>query len=759
MKRKELKEAIKRSLREALDLKTAKEYTKHSEGFYKKVLPQLFGKKHRLYFPISFNVDVDSSLTFKKVKDYLPDLTVDDYIQNKISVGKQTFKLSKALAKVLTHKLEFNTLVKAIQMDPLRAGKDQEFEIVISRHPYDIAGMSSDRNWTSCMNLGTCGIVYKDKKQSSHGKQKYVQAAVKKGTLIAYLITKDDKNIQRPLARVSVLPYTAGKEVYYSVSDKMYGQTKDDDKFQKEVQKILDDKVNKALKNVIFKMKPGIYKDGNYSTLTHLSSDIKGFIEKNKDDKKLLWSLWVKATREGNIEAVKHLLDAGININKNNSTALSNAAEHGHVELMQFLVDNGAKLRPGILIDPVDNRNLDAVKYLVDLGADVNDEYGSVLDVAAENGDLPMVKYLVDQGAKLESEDENHHSPLSSAASEGHFDVVKYLVEKGADVEDRGDGFPLRISAYIGHLPMVKYLISKGADIYRTDLEGESALDWSIEGKRDNVTEYLRSLMKKSKINESMSLDGYQFQYTEPAGKKKGREYLTEEDYANFEIHDVLNQKLYVNESLLPEVRKKLMKIAAEFIKFIKVKAPIKDIIITGSSSNFNYSDKYSDIDLHIVYDFADIDDNVELVKEYLNAKKTLWNEEYDITINGIEVELYAQDSEEPHEATGVYSLLRDKWVRKPSKIDVELDISGAEKKADALMDFIDRQLGAKECKSDCLNKIKDKIKKMRKAGLDSKEGEFSTENLAFKILRRSGYIQKVWDAETQNYEDELSLK
>lgn len=263
----------------------------------------------------------------------------------------------------------------------------------------------------------------------------------------------------------------------------------------------------------------------------------------------------------------------------------------------------------------------------------------------------------------------------------------------------------------------------------------------------------------KTAILESMSMDGYQFQYTDPVGKKKGRDYLTEDDYADFEIHDTLNQKLYIDEKLKPEVRKKLLKIAKEFIKFIKVKSAIKDIIITGSSSNYNYSNNYSDIDLHIVYDFSDIDDNIDLVKEYLNAKKTLWNEEYDIKIKDIDVELYAQDINEPHEAVGVYSIIKDKWVRKPSKSNVELDIKGAEQKADSYMRVIDKRINSNDCQSGCLSKLKEKIKKLRKSGLDSKQGEFSTENLAFKILRRSGYIQKVWDAESDSKAKELSLK
>jgi hypothetical protein len=256
-----------------------------------------------------------------------------------------------------------------------------------------------------------------------------------------------------------------------------------------------------------------------------------------------------------------------------------------------------------------------------------------------------------------------------------------------------------------------------------------------------------------------MSMDGHQFQYTQPTKSKRGRDYLKEEDYADFKIHDTLNQKLYNGETLKPEVRKKLLKIAKAFVEFIKVKSPIKDIIVTGSSSNYNYSDKYSDIDLHIVYDFSDIDDNTTLVSEYLNAKKTLWNEEYDIKVNGVDVELYAEDVNENAESAGVYSVAKNEWVSKPEKIDPKMDIDGAGKKAEAMMRMIEKQVEDKDCDSVCIDKIKDKIKKMRQAGLSSDAGEFSTENLAFKILRRSGHIQKVWDAEKENKETELSLQ
>ena len=67
--------------------------------------------------------------------------------------------------------------------------------ICISMHPYDIAGMSTDRGWVSCMNL----------KDGSN--KKYVKQDVANGTLIAYLIDPQDKNINKPIARCLAKPF------------------------------------------------------------------------------------------------------------------------------------------------------------------------------------------------------------------------------------------------------------------------------------------------------------------------------------------------------------------------------------------------------------------------------------------------------------------------------------------------------------------------------------------------------------------------
>ena len=134
-----------------------------------------------------------------------------------------------------------------------------------------------------------------------------------------------------------------------------------------------------------------------------------------------------------------------------------------------------------------------------------------------------------------------------------------------------------------------------------------------------------------------------------------------------------LSRKLWENNRLLREVKIKLLEIANHFINYLGVDIDIKDITMTGSLANYNYT-PYSDIDLHIIVNYDELTDKEDLAKEFFNAKKSFWNSKYDILVKGIEVELYAQDETEEHASSGVYSLIEDKWLIKPKKFSNTID-------------------------------------------------------------------------------------
>lgn len=219
--------------------------------------------------------------------------------------------------------------------------------------------------------------------------------------------------------------------------------------------------------------------------------------------------------------------------------------------------------------------------------------------------------------------------------------------------------------------------------------------------------------------------------------------------------------KFWKKENLNPIVSRKLMQIADEVVKSLDLSDEVKDIIITGSIASYNWHEM-SDIDLHIVLDFEKIDDNFDLVKRMLDQTRINWNKKHDIKIAGKEVELYFQHYEEEHEANGIWSLELEKWLKKPTKVDVEIDLQTTEKKAESIavcIEHLYEMFKDKKYKEtyDFAKKIKNKIARMRNSGL-AKEGIYSPENLAFKMLRNSGYLEKVSSLKIKSYDNMMSI-
>jgi hypothetical protein len=232
---------------------------------------------------------------------------------------------------------------------------------------------------------------------------------------------------------------------------------------------------------------------------------------------------------------------------------------------------------------------------------------------------------------------------------------------------------------------------------------------------------------------------------------KKFLEYIDStsfEPIKSFYLKDELNPLVWETPTKIkPEIRTDLLKIANDFYESTELNTDIKDIVLTGSLANYNWSEKYSDFDLHILVDYSDINDDVILVKKLTDYAKKLWATEYDIKIQGYEVELYIQDINESHTSTGVYSLLNDKWLVEPTKKEFIPNEDEIKLKAEPIMIMVDDiEDNFNKLESDIikekLDKTWDKIKKSRQKGLE--EGEFGTGNLVFKLLRRNGYINKV---------------
>jgi len=216
-------------------------------------------------------------------------------------------------------------------------------------------------------------------------------------------------------------------------------------------------------------------------------------------------------------------------------------------------------------------------------------------------------------------------------------------------------------------------------------------------------------------------------------------------------VNKRLNPKIWESNELKPEVREKLMDIARVFKEFIGIDITVVDITVTGSNANYTWTE-YSDLDLHLIVPGVP----TESERELYTAKKALWAEQHNITIKGLPVECYVQGDEETHHSTGVYSIAKNQWLTKPKKIKPNVDDAAVTAKKDSIVHDIETALLSKDIER--LRTVKERITKMRKSGL-ARAGEWSVENLVFKVLRNLGFIDKITDLIRELEDQELSLE
>jgi hypothetical protein len=273
---------IQRVYTEAMNLSMARQHkmsSKHSGAYKIPQINEVFGDKHRLIYNLdvdynkSFNTSSESADSpYSKVSAFLSELgytrpSIKSYIDGFVQKpgDKNVYKIGRILAqneaiqpKIANSKgnsePEYSSEFKN---DPIRHIKEQDLVIVISRHPYDIYGMSTERMWTSCMDMI---------KKKEGNKSDMIKAEVEKGTLIAYLTPRSEVYesgkvaLRKPVARVLLKPmYNEDNELAYALST-TYGGMVDD--FNDFLRNWIDEKFNSKVKNTDgFTMADGVYED------------------------------------------------------------------------------------------------------------------------------------------------------------------------------------------------------------------------------------------------------------------------------------------------------------------------------------------------------------------------------------------------------------------------------------------------------------------------------------------------------------------
>ena len=356
---------------------------------------------------------------------------------------------------------------------------------------------------------------------------------------------------------------------------------------------------------------------------------------------------------------------------------------------------------------------------------EVSDEASAVwkyYDEQREDVDSKMLVRSIDDFDKVMPDDR-----ANKPGENMHLAQVYYKKDKGTTEELMGQNRLIELNPNIG--------VSKPTP--RAELEDLAAeLDIPVVSNRD--------LSRFDRLREDVLIA------------------IGDEDFSTFGVRDELNQDVWDGDTKVhPEVKKALMEIVKEFMDGLDLGVEPEDVIITGSLANYNWS-KFSDIDLHIILDFAEINENEEMVKKFFDAVRSNWNKLHNIMVKGHEVEIYLQDAQEPHVSTGVYSLTDDRWHVKPNPTAPEIDQETALKKMKSFAREVGKlsavyDAGAYESAFEMAERLKEKLKKMRRSGLE-RSGVYSPENIAFKMLRRSGDIEQLFSIYTQAYDKIHSL-
>jgi hypothetical protein len=234
-------------------------------------------------------------------------------------------------------------------------------------------------------------------------------------------------------------------------------------------------------------------------------------------------------------------------------------------------------------------------------------------------------------------------------------------------------------------------------------------------------------------------------------------------DFSGFKMNDNLNPDIWdENTTMKEEISDTLLQIAKDYFTSLNINIPVKDITMTGSLANYNWS-KYSDVDLHIIINLDKMGDKKEMIKDLLDAKTRAWNDKHNIKIKGFDVELYLQPYDQEHFSTGVYSILNDEWVIEPKVQDDTIDKKNVVKKYNTIVNTVNdiyKDFIKKKDYKDVITRLealRDKIKKTRTAGLEGK-GEYSLENIVFKLLRRNNIMEKIGDLLARAYDESMTI-
>jgi ankyrin repeat protein len=170
----------------------------------------------------------------------------------------------------------------------------------------------------------------------------------------------------------------------------------------------------------------------------------------------------------------------------NQPTQLMKAVAAGDLDTARMLIDAGNSVnvstpQGSALSWAVDNKQVNAVMYLLSLGANPNmgipQGKSSPLMTVAGEGETQLVRLMLAAGADVNYADSVGNTAIAQAAYNGHLTTVKTLLKAGANVNIEPRGRSLLMHIVQGNdLMLAQVLIAAGADVNFRDAAGISAL-------------------------------------------------------------------------------------------------------------------------------------------------------------------------------------------------------------------------------------------------------------------------------------------
>lgn len=269
------------------------------------------------------------------------------------------------------------------------------------------------------------------------------------------------------------------------------------------------------------------------------------------------WNVLYKAVVEKDIDLVKLLVEAGINVNlpidssPRNYTALQLSLGH-NLEIMRKLMENGALVthrdsegatllhrpfggcdRIGVFVSELVSRGIDI---------DSRTENGETpLHYSAQCGDQPRIHALIANGASIEARASSDKTPLHYAAQSDRLHAINILLDKGADIEARSCSgeTALHLAACRGGF-VIKILISRGAYIDAKTSAGKTALHLAVENEQFPAIDCLINLRADIKARTS---DG---KTIETLAAELERPYVTQQLLSNRRYNSGLPRRVRI---------------------------------------------------------------------------------------------------------------------------------------------------------------------------------------------------------------------